>query len=172
MNEFSALTCTALLAASIAVGTQPATATQRKLFESGAWRAVEAVEAGRRLCFAIASPVQRVPLELKRDPGNFFVTLKKGKSGAKTEISIEFGYRLAGSGHMATIDDRGFDLISSGEAAWVRSEADETDIVEAMKAGRDLRVTAISARGNRTTDLYGLDGFTAALSELQKRCGS
>lgn len=171
MNDFSMPTCTVLLAASIVVATQPAAANQRNLFESGAWRAVEAVEAGRRLCFVIASPVQRVPLELKRDPGNFFVTLKKGRTGAKTRVSVEFGYRLAESGHMAAIDDRGFDLFSNGGSAWVRSEADETDIVEAMKAGRDLRVTAISARGNRTTDLYDLNGFTAALSELQKRCG-
>ena len=148
----------------------PAVAEQRLITEVGAWRAIEAVQGDRRYCFVIAVPPQRTPPELKRDPGSFFVSLRPKSKGGGTEASIEFGYPLTPTGNVISVGDEGFALVPRHETAWLAQESDEPRLLEAMRAGLDLRVAARSARGNRTTDVYGLKGFSAALAELQKRC--
>lgn len=158
------------VATCLVAGIAPVAAEQRLIAEFGSWRAIEAVQGGRRHCFVIAAPTQRTPLELKRDPASFFVSLRPKAAGGGTEVSIEFGYPLTPTGNVVAVDDEGFVLVTRGETAWLEQEADEVRLAKAMRAGLDLRVTARSARGNRTTDVYGLRGFTAALTELQKRC--
>ncbi|MDK9695438.1 MAG: hypothetical protein OEL76_03515 [Siculibacillus sp.] len=154
----------------LSVVTVPASAEQRSLGEFGTWRAVEATQSGRRYCFVISAPTSRTPIDLKRDPGSFFVSLRPRSAAGGTEISIEFGYPVASSGNVVSVDEESYALVTRNETAWLAAEADEAKLVTAMRAGVDLRVSARSARGNRTTDVYGLKGFTAALTELQKRC--
>lgn len=159
-------------AAAIAIFATPAAAKadQKILLDSGAWRAVEATQGGHRLCFVIASPTSRAPAELKRDPGNLFVTTKAQREGGGSEVSIRFGYRLGQGPHTLTIEGRSFSLMPQGETAWLRSAADEQAVVAAMRSGRDLSIAAVSARGNTTTDSYSLIGFSAALEALQRQC--
>lgn len=159
-----------IVLASCLVAGAAAAADRRLIAEVGTWRAIEAIQGGRRHCFVIAAPTQRTPLELKRDPASFFVSLRPKSAGGGTEVSIEFGYPLTPTGNVASVDDEGFALVTRNETAWLVREEDEARLVKAMRAGLDLRVTARSARGNRTTDVYGLRGFSGALAELQKRC--
>ncbi len=147
-----------------------ARADQKVLIESGAWRAIEATQGGRTVCFVITSPTSRAPADLKRDPGNLFVTAKPTREGGGTEVSIRFGYRLASSAHSLVIDGRSFALMPQGETAWLRTAADERTVVDQMRSGRELTVSAVSGRGNATTDTYSLMGFTAALATLEKQC--
>ncbi len=158
----------AVVAMLAAAGT--ARADQKILLESGAWRAVEATQAGQRVCFAISSPTTRAPAELKRDPGNLFVTGKSAREGGGTEISIRFGYRLGAGNHSLGVDGRSFGLMPQGETAWLRSVDDEKAVLALMRSGRELTVSALSARGNATTDTYSLIGFSAALDTLQRQC--
>jgi len=158
------------IAASLCGTAGPAAAEQQLIAEAGNWRAMEATQGGRHYCFVISSPTQRTPLELKRDPGSFFVSMRPKSAGGGTEVSIEFGYPLTPTGNVVSVDDQGFTLTTRNETAWLEQEVDEARLLKAMRAGLDLRVAARSARGNRTTDVYGLRGFSAALSELQKRC--
>ena len=147
-----------------------ARADQKVLVESGAWRAVEATQGSQKLCFVISSPTARAPSELKRDPGNIFITAKSSREGGGTELSIRFGYRLASSSHSIVIDGRAFPLMPQGETAWLRTASDERDVVDQMRAGREMTVSAVSGRGNSTTDTYSLIGFTAALEALRSQC--
>jgi len=164
------LTSIASIVSCLAGAATPAVAEQRLIAEVGTWRAIEAIQGGRRHCFVIASPTQRTPLDLKRDPASFFVSLRPKSAGGGTEVSIEVGYPLTPTGNVVSVDDQGFTLVTRGETGWLEQEADEARMLKAMRAGLDLRVTARSVRGNRTTDVYGLRGFSGALAELQKRC--
>jgi hypothetical protein len=145
-----------------------AAAAQKILSTSGAWQAVEASGDGKTLCYLVASPTTRLPPDLKRDPGHLFVTLTTGAK--RTEASIEFGYRLGPGEHRASTGDRAFALVAQNENAWLRDDAQEDAFVAALKGGRELTVTARSARGNDTTDLYSLIGFGAAHAALLDRC--
>jgi hypothetical protein len=170
VRDFARVTRAAVLASCVVGGVSPALAEQRLIAEVGTWRAIEAMQGGRRYCFVIASPTQRTPLELKRDPASFFVSLRPKATGGGTEISIEFGYPLTPTGNVVSVDAEGFVLVTRNQTAWLTREEDEARLLKAMRAGLDLRVSARSARGNRTTDVYGLRGFSGALAELQKRC--
>ena len=156
-----------LTLACLSIGSE-AGAVQKILTTSGAWQAIEAVTDGRTLCYLVASPTLRLPADLKRDPGHLFVTLRGG--AGRTEASIEFGYRLAATEHRATTGDRVFALVAQNENAWLRDGGREDDFLAALKAGRELTVSARSARGNDTTDLYSLIGFGAAHAALLDRC--
>lgn len=147
-----------------------ARADQKVLVESGAWRAIEASSGGRTLCFVITAPTARAPAELKRDPGNLFVTAKPAREGGGTEVSIRFGYRLAPNTHSLVIDGRSYTLMPQGETAWLRTAADESAVIDLMRSGRELTVSAVSGRGNPTTDTYSLMGFSAAFDALRTQC--
>jgi hypothetical protein len=145
-------------------------AEQRLIAEVGHWRAVEANQGGRRYCFVIANPIGRTPPDLKRDPASFFVSLRPPSARAGTEVSIELGFPAAPTGNTLDVDGETWVLTAQKENAWLAREADEARLVEAMRAGHDLRILARSTRGNLTTDLYGLQGFTAALTALRTGC--
>lgn len=154
----------------LAASAGPAAADQKILLDSGAWRAVEATQAGQRVCFVISSPSTREPATLKRDPGNIFVTQKSSREGGGSEVSIRFGYRLAQTGHALSVEGRSFVLMPQGETAWLQTADDERQVLAQFKAGRDLSVSAHSARGNATVDTYSLIGFSAAWDALQRQC--
>ena len=170
VRGFARISRAAVLASCLVGGVSTAMAERRLIAEVGTWRAIEAKEGGRRYCFVIAAPTQRTPLDLKRGPASFFVSLRSKSAGGGTEISIEFGYPVAPTGNVVSVDDEGFVLVTRHETGWLEQEADEARLLKAMRAGLDLRVSARSARGNQTTDVYGLRGFSGALAELQKRC--
>lgn len=156
-----------LMLAAISISPLPAHAKQQQVAASGAWRAIVATEATGKACFVLSAPTQRMPADLKRDPGHLFVRLTKGEG---TEISSDLGYRLADISHRLTIEGRTFNLTSSGSGVWLESPSEELPVVAAMRAGLSLQVTVRSARGNDTSDTYDLTGFSATLDELRKRC--
>lgn len=159
----------AAVVAFLLVASAAAHADQKILLETGAWRAVEATQGGERVCFVIASPATRAPADLKRDPGNLFVTTKTAREGG-SEVSIRFGYRLAPGGHTMTIDGRAFPLMPQGETAWLQSAGDEKTALSLFRSGRDVQISARSARGNPTVDTYSLIGFSAAFDALARQC--
>lgn len=145
-------------------------AAPRTIGEAGRWRAVEALRDGQRHCYVISTPTRRTPEGLKRDPGFFFVLTLPRTSGTATEASVGFGYPVKPSGNVVSVDGVGFVLVTRGETGWLEQTTDEPRLLEAMRAGAEIRVMAHSARGNRTVDTYSLDGFSRALAILRKRC--
>lgn len=158
----------AVIAVSVAT---PASAEQKTVSESGAWRAVVADEAGRRSCFVVSTPRARLPAELKRDPGWAFLTLRGRDLRAGAEFSARFGFPLAETGHVLTIDGTSHRLIARGELAWLADPADEARVYARLRSAREARLEVRSARGNATTDVYDLTGFSAAVDELGRQCG-
>jgi len=69
-----------------------------------------------------------------------------------------------------TIGDDSFELFTEGEWAWPATTDDDAKILAAMKRGVDAVLTARSTRGTQTKDTFSLLGYTAAVSEAEKRC--
>ena len=55
-------------------------------------------------------------------------------------------------------------------SAWVKENADEVRLVEAMRRGSRLIVTGTSTRGTDTRDSYSLSGVSAALDKIHAEC--
>ena len=90
----------------------------------------------------------------------------------RSEASLQVGYPFKeGSEARLVIDGAAFRLFTSDRGAWLATGAErEQDLLEAMKAGRSMTITALSARGNETRYEFPLAGVTDALKRLRAVC--
>lgn len=94
-------------------------------------------------------------------------------AGVTGQLAFTGGYPFA-KGSTVNLDISGtkFELYSEGEWAWPATPQDDAKIITAMKRGASALLTAQSGRGTITKDTFSLLGFTAAVEEASKRCGS
>ena len=136
----------------------------------GDWGAYVAKGAKARTCYAIATPKERLPAALKRDPAYLFVSQRPGE-GVRNEISFATGFDIKpDSGSRAEIGNVSFDLVSKGGNLWIKNAAEEAKALDVMRKGARVVVKAQSLRGNLTTDSYSLSGLAQALERVQKEC--
>lgn len=131
------------------------------------------VESGE--CWGVSEPKETVntrdgkPVQVSRSQILLFVTYRAG--GAKGEISFTGGYPFAeGSTVKMTLDSGSFELFTDDEWAWPANPEDDAKILAAMKAGTKAVLQARSGRGTQTSDTFSLLGFTASMTEAEKRC--
>ena len=163
-----------LLAAVAALGfaALPAAAQEPKAvatFES--WTAYTYKTKKGPVCYIVSQPQKSEASRqgIKRDPAYFIVT---NRPGVRHEVNTIIGYPFKkGAPVMLTTDDGAkFRLYSSKDGAWSDGPATDRKIVAAMKAGRTMVITGISARGTKTTDTYSLIGVKAALAKIDQLC--
>lgn len=136
----------------------------------GDWKALTTGKDRQKVCYALASPNQRLPTSLKRDPGYLFIS-NRVADGAKSEIAFILGFAgKAGQDGTLTIGSNSFAVIASGESAFLKNPAQEEQIIDQMKRAASLTVKVSSARGNESTDRYSMNGVTKALEAVAKEC--
>jgi hypothetical protein len=136
----------------------------------GDWKALTTGKDRQKVCYALASPNQRLPASLKRDPGYLFIS-NRVADGAKSEIAFILGFTgKAGQDGTLTIGSNSFAVIASGESAFLKNPAQEEQIIDQMKRAASLTVKVSSARGNESTDRYSMNGITKALEAVAKEC--
>jgi len=141
-----------------------------QLASFGDWGAFLAQGGKDKTCYALATPKDRNPAALKRDPAYVFISSRPGEN-VRNEVSIIMGFAMKdGSDAKAEIAGSNFALIAKGTNAWVKNPAEETQFIDAMKKGSKLVVRAPSIKGNVTTDSYSLAGLSQALDRVQKEC--
>ena len=108
------------------------------------------------------------PVEVRRGDILLFVTYTAGEGDGV--VSFSGGYPFAdGSTVKLTLDAASFDLFTDGEFAFAKPE-DDAKIVVAMKSGSQAVLTGKSGKGTSTKDSFSLLGFTASVTEAEKRC--
>ncbi|PNG25917.1 invasion associated locus B family protein [Methylocella silvestris] len=136
----------------------------------GDWGAFLAEGAKDKTCYALATPKERAPAALKRDPAYVFISNRPAEK-VRNEVSIIMGFAVKeGADARADIGGANFNLVAKGANAWIKNPAEETQFVEALKKGSKLIVKAPSVKGNVTTDTYSLSGISQALDKVQKDC--
>lgn len=133
-------------------------------------------EADPKECWGVSIPKETVntrdgqPVQARRGDIMLFVTFRPGK-GAAGEISFTGGYPFAdGSTVTVNIDGSNYELFTDGEWAWPASAEADSALLNAMKRGTTAVLSARSGRGTQTKDTFSLRGFTAAMTEAEKRC--
>jgi hypothetical protein len=140
------------------------------LGRSGDWVSFASGKGTEHTCFARTAPTTREPENLKRDPGYLFVS-KRPADGAENEVSVLFGYPLdQDNAPQLRIGGREFELFARDKFAWPRRKSDDSALVRLMQAGKDMTITSVSRRGNRTTNTYSLEGFSRALELARDSC--
>jgi flagellum-specific peptidoglycan hydrolase FlgJ len=136
----------------------------------GDWGAFLAQSGKEKTCYALASPKDRIPAGLQRDPAYVFISNRPAEN-VRNEISIIMGFPMKdGAEARAEVGNASFELVAKGPNAWVKNPAEESQFIDAMKKSAKLVVKAPSIKGNVTTDNYSLTGFSQALDKVQKEC--
>ena len=122
------------------------------------------------VCFAVSMPIKKEPKNLNRAEARIFVTFRN-KDDIRDEVSITGGYPYKkGSQVKVRFGSSSFKFDISENFAWLTSSKDETKIIKLMKRKNKLKITGMSARGNKTYDTYSLLGFTAAYNSAKNKC--
>jgi invasion protein IalB len=123
-----------------------------------------------KTCYALASPKDRMPGALKRDPAYVFISSRPSEN-VRNEVSIIMGFAMKDNADAkAEIGNASYDLIAKGTNAWVKNPAQENQFIDSLKKGSKLIVKAPSLKGNVTTDSYSLAGLSQALERVHKEC--
>jgi invasion protein IalB len=145
--------------AAIAVG-QPA-----RVKQFDAWGVYSYTQNGQKNCYALSVPVSQQPANVNHGD-NFVLVAPQGRGYAPQAI---MGYGLRQGSEVAVrVDDKTFTMAPKDNAAWVKNQTREPEMVDAMRAGSELVLQATSQRGTNTSYAYSLKGVTAALREVQK----
>jgi hypothetical protein len=158
-----------VLMGSTAFAQTAAEPTQLGTFEK--WDAYTYKAKDGRVCYIYAAPAKsEAAKKVKRDPIYFMVTHWPGRK-IKGQVSTIIGYPFKEASTVKlSVDDKSFDLYTSGDMAWADGAETESQIVKAMKTGGQLVVTGTSWRGTQTTDTYSLSGVQAAMDKIDTAC--
>jgi hypothetical protein len=140
-----------------------------QLASYGDWGVFVAQGENSKTCYALATPKDRAPPGLKRDPAYVFISNRPGEN-VREEVSIIMGFPMKEGGGRAEIAGSGFALIAKGANAWIKNQAEEAKFVDALKKGAKLIVKAPALKGHVTTDSYSLTGLAQALERVAKEC--
>ncbi len=140
------------------------------------WTAASYGSGDAKVCYAIAHPTSSLPKKAKRDGVGFMINDWPGhKAVAQPQIVPGYDYK-EGSTVTAEIGADKFTFFprndKDGGSAWIKNDADESRLVDAMKRGSQLIVTGISKRGTLTKDTYSLAGIGEALDKIHASCGA
>jgi predicted small secreted protein len=121
---------------------------------------------GGTVCFAVSAPG---------------ASTGKGRSGGQLVVSrwpgqTVGGQLMAGAGtdiQSASLStgSRSFKLVARGDSAWLADAAGDTLAVAALAGSSRASVDGRTARGNRFSDIYSLQGFSDAWNAARKGCG-
>jgi hypothetical protein len=138
------------------------------------WAAYTTGAGDQKVCYALSQPKATSPKKAKRDAIYFLVSDWPGRR-AKAEPEIAPGYKYKDNSTVAVqIGAQKFTFFTKNDTgdgdAWVKEQADEARIVEAMRSGAQAIVTGTSAHGTTTKDTYSLAGLPDALDKAHAAC--
>ena len=154
-----------LLVAVFAAG--PAFAQATAVGQHRDWGTYSYQSENGKVCYAMSVPKQKQPASLDHGDIFFFVSQKPGQNVAYEPQFITAYDLQEGSKVTVTVGGRSFSMFTQGKSAWVENAAEEPQLIAAMRAGSDMRISAKSGRGNDTNYTFSLLGLTAALNSIQ-----
>ena len=165
MNLSKILTAAAaILIFSSAAG---AAQTPTRMNQFNAWGTYAYTGSGGKVCYILSTPTTKKPSDV--DHGDiFFLVSQKPGQGVSYEPQAVMGYKLKeGSKVKLDVDGKNWSMFVKGESAWMENAAEEPQLVAALRAGKQLKVDAVSDRGTNTSYTYSLSGVTAALNSIK-----
>ena len=160
---FSCLVAIAM--AGPAFGQQP---SAKQIGQHNAWGTYSATtgDAGK-VCFVLTVPTDKQPASLDHGDRMFFLVSQKPGENVSFEPQFMASYNFQDNSKVTvSVGDRSFSMFTRGNSAWLENAAEDTQLVAAMRAGADMKVQAVSGRGNPTSYTFSLRGVTAALQSI------
>jgi hypothetical protein len=153
------------LAAGLASG--PALAQAPKLIKQyNDWSSFSAVVDGGKTCYILSIPTEKQPSD--RDHGDvFFMLAYHAGEASSLQPQFKAGYPFKDDSKVTLdIDGKKYMMFTRGDSAWLENPAEESAVVDSMRNGKSMSVTAYSRRGTQTSYTYSLAGVTASLKDI------
>jgi invasion protein IalB len=121
-------------------------------------------------CFITSAPKFSEPSDAARDAPRMYISAWP-KDGVKGELSVLLGFPpKKGSEITAAVGTQTFRMFTANDRAFVQDATAELKLLEAMRKGAKLAITATTGTGKQVTDSYSLSGLGQAMGELQSTC--
>ena len=134
------------------------------------WSLYTDSEKPHAFCFLTSTPKSSTSSGAGSDGARIYISAWP-KEGVKAEPSVRLGFATKkGSEITAAIGAQSFTLFADKERAYVADATSELKLVEAMRKGTKLAITATDPSGTSVTDTYSLAGLGQAMQELQSMC--
>ncbi len=167
MLRFLCIVCSLILASvSVVNAEQP-----KILGESGDWTAWAYNEGGNQICYMSSTPKKDEGKYSKRGDIYVIITHRPAEKSFD-EVSFIAGYTFkSGTPMTIKIGNKIFkNTFTEGDKAWMVSNAEDKNLIAAMKRGDRMIVDGTSSRGTATKDTYSLKGFTSAYNTISAKC--
>jgi invasion protein IalB len=133
------------------------------------WSLYGLQENGNLTCYLSSGLEHSSDSVARRRPAVVLITNRPAEA-RRGMVSVVPGYVYEdGSTVLMTIGRRQFHLTPSGTTAWA-DDADDPQIIAAIRGGSTLVVTGRVKGGQATTDTFSLRGFGPALAALDRAC--
>ena len=134
------------------------------------WAAFAEGEGKNLACMAVSKPKKSEGDYSKR--GDVFAIITHLPGQKKwNEFSVVAGYNYkTNSNPEILIDQKKFQLFTSGSRAWSFSPSDDEKIINFLKKSMKMKVVGTSSRGTITTDTFSLLGFSKAYKKISEAC--
>ena len=170
MTKKSTFALALLLSASASVAVTGAAFAQAatRIKQNSAWGSYSHTGSNGKICYILSMPTAKEPAD--RDHGDvFFMLAKHPGENVSFEPQFKVGYAFKDASKVVLdIDGKKFNMFTRGKNAWMENPAEDSLVVDAMKAGREMQLTAESRRGTQTHYVYSLSGVTASLDDIQQ----
>ena len=134
------------------------------------WETLVLIKDSGLTCFAQTKPVLQSPKTNKRE-ARLIVSFRPNDK-VTDEISITSGYEFNSQNSILATSGKKkykFDIAQDG-FAWISSNKVEKKMINTMKKGSRIMITAYNKSGSQTIDHYSLLGFTKAYNTAKKSC--
>lgn len=164
-------TALAALATCVVLVSSPVLAQETKVVKKfSAWTLYAHSGAPGAICFITSQPRETKPADVERDRAYFYVS-SWSKDGIRSQISVLLGYEMDDQAPITvTVGSRQFKLFAKDDKGFVGDSTSELQLIDAMKRGNFMTVTAKTKDGRETSDTYSLIGATAAVNSLASGC--
>ena len=134
------------------------------------WSAFAEGEGKNLACMAVSKPKKSEGDYSKR--GDVFAIITHLPGQKKwNEFSVVAGYNYkTNSNPEILIDQKKFQLFTSGSRAWSFSPSDDEKIINFLKKSMKMKIVGTSSRGTMTTDTFSLMGFSKAYKKINEAC--
>ena len=135
------------------------------------WKAYSTKIDKTKTCFITSEPIKTEGKFNKDNRGKPYVFVTNIKNGTNHEVSIKAGFNFKKNKDVIfDVDGNKTKLFPVDDRAWSESTKVDRFLVQSLRSGQKLIVTAISTPGNKIIDTYSLSGFTKALRLIDKSC--
>ena len=164
-------TVASVIAAIAIIAASSAFAQSTKVVQKfGDWVLYSHSGAPATICFITAQPRETKPVGYSKERSYFYVSAWPN-DGVKAEISIKIGKSLQnGSKVRVQIGNSRYELFTKGDKAFVEDPTQELKLIDSMKRGSFMTVSAVVSDGTTVADTYSLIGVTNAVNSLSAGC--